>query len=79
MPLGTTPSMVAVRVMDCMISVEKVAGGYLVSATPPHTKADYKSPTALSVREAIDELKKLGAHQTDIGDAFYAADPNWVL
>jgi hypothetical protein len=61
-----------------MISIEKVAGGYLVSATPPHTKTTYKSRAALSARDAIDELTQLGAHQTDIGDAFYAADPNWL-
>ena len=27
--------------------------------------------------ELIDELTKRGAHQTDIGDALYAADPDW--
>jgi hypothetical protein len=23
-------------------------------------------------------LRSLGCHQTDIGDAFYAADPEWL-
>ena len=26
----------------------------------------------------IEELSARGAHQTDIGDAFYEADPNWI-
>jgi hypothetical protein len=28
--------------------------------------------------DLIRELQKLGWHQTDLGDAFYAADPDWL-
>jgi hypothetical protein len=61
-----------------MIYIEKVVGGYIVSATPPHTNIDYKSPEVLGVQGVINELRKRGAHQTDIGDAFHAADPDWL-
>jgi hypothetical protein len=26
----------------------------------------------------VERLLALGCHQTDIGDAFYAADPGWL-
>jgi hypothetical protein len=28
--------------------------------------------------ELIDKLRALGCHQTDIGDAFSEADPDWL-
>ena len=61
-----------------MIYIEKIVGGYRVAATPPHTRVDYHSPEALSVAQVIEELTKRAAHQTDIGDAFYAANPDWI-
>jgi len=32
----------------------------------------------MSRKELIDALRALGCHTTDIGDAFYTADPNWL-
>jgi hypothetical protein len=61
-----------------MIYVEKIVGGYWVSASPPHTHVDYRSPEALSVAKVIKELTKRGAIQTDIADALRAADPDWI-
>ncbi|MGP8120227.1 MAG: hypothetical protein ACLP8B_06820 [Xanthobacteraceae bacterium] len=61
-----------------MITIEKMPGGYKVHATPPHVRSEWKSETPLSIREICDKLLALSAHQTDIGDAFYLADPNWI-
>ena len=33
----------------------------------------------MAVDDLIEALRKLGCHQTDIGDAFYDADPNWLV
>ena len=32
----------------------------------------------MPVSELIAALLQRGCHQTDIGDAFYAANPNWL-
>jgi hypothetical protein len=44
----------------------------------PAVNAEWSTPQPMSSNRLIDELLKRGAHQTDIGDAFYAADPNWL-
>jgi hypothetical protein len=28
--------------------------------------------------DLVDALRGIGCHQTDIGDAFYEADPDWL-
>lgn len=60
------------------IYIQKVVGGYFASATPPHIQCDWRTPDACSRDEVIDALIRRGAHQTDIGDAFYTADPEWL-
>jgi hypothetical protein len=35
-------------------------------------------PDPVAADELIDRLRQLGCHQTDIGDAFYAANPKWL-
>jgi hypothetical protein len=40
--------------------------------------AEWSTPQPMSADELIEELLRRGAHQTDIGDAFYTADPNWL-
>jgi hypothetical protein len=32
----------------------------------------------MSAEELVGELRSRGCHQTDIGDAFYDADPQWL-
>jgi len=44
----------------------------------PGVAASWATPEPMSVDQIVDELQKRGAHQTDIGDAFYAADPDWL-
>jgi hypothetical protein len=61
-----------------MITIEKITGGYTVHATPPHVRSEWKTESPLSVGEITEKLLVLDAHQTDIGDAFYRADPNWI-
>src|SRR5215213_1992271 len=38
----------------------------------------WATPEPVIADELIGELQKLGWHQTDIGDAFYFADPEWL-
>ncbi len=44
----------------------------------PAVKAEWSTPEPMGIDQVIEELLKRGAHQTDIGDAFYAADPTWL-
>jgi len=67
-----------------MIRIKKVADS-LYSAEffnlPPNldwVKPEWATPVPMSCDELIRELLARGFHQTDIGDAFYAADPDWL-
>lgn len=60
------------------IYIQKIVGGYFASATPPHISGEWRTPTTYSRDEIVAALLERGAHQTDIGDAFYAADPDWL-
>ena len=61
-----------------MIKIEKVSDGYLAHATSPHVQEEWKNPTPMSCSALIKELRSRGVHTTDIADAFYEADPNWL-
>jgi hypothetical protein len=61
-----------------LIVIEKVDGGYRAQATPPHVRHAWGTEQPLSVSEITAKLSELGAHQTDIGDAFFQADPSWI-
>ena len=61
------------------IEIEKVAGGkYTARVTPPHGRNSSVEIGPLLADDLIRELQVLGCHQTDIGDAFYDADPLWA-
>jgi hypothetical protein len=61
------------------IEIEKLEGGYVARVTPPHGQGrEWTSETPQPAEVLIADLQALGCHQTDIGDAFYAADPNWL-
>ena len=45
--------------------------------TPPHG-SEWETVRPLGRDELIAALREQGCHQTDIGDAFYAADPEWL-
>jgi hypothetical protein len=62
------------------IVIEKVNDLYLAEVTPPHGGgARWSSEEPMSRDELIAALTARGCHQTDIGDAFYMADPDWLL
>ena len=61
-----------------MLKIEKVQDGYLARATPPHVPEFWTNTTPLSADALAKELRSLGVHTTDIGDAFYEADPDWL-
>ena len=60
------------------IYIQKVVGGYFASATPPQIQGYWRTPDTYSRDEVIAALTQRGAHPTDIGDAFYAADQEWL-
>ena len=60
------------------ILIKSTALGYEAVATPPHVKTPWQTNAPSPARELIAALLELGCHQTDIGDAFYAANPNWL-
>lgn len=57
----------------------KPNGLYDGAVTPPHSgSAPWSSDQPMTQGDLVAALLALGCHQTDIGDAFYAADPNWL-
>jgi hypothetical protein len=61
-----------------MIEVMKADNGYIARATPPHVTSAWLTEKPLPANAIIAELQKRGAHQNDIRDAFYVADPDWM-
>lgn len=60
------------------IQVQRRGKLFTAEVTPPHGNGTpWRSPRPMTVGELVDELRKLGCHQTDIGDALYEADPDW--
>ena len=60
------------------ITIRKTGAAYEAVVTPPHAKAQWQTQAPVGASPLARELQRLGCHQTDIGDAFYAADPNWL-
>jgi len=60
------------------IRIKSTELGYEAVATPPHVGTPWQTSAPLSVRALIAVLLERGCHQTDIGDALYAANPNWL-
>ncbi len=52
---------------------------YEAEVSPPHCRGEaWASPHPMSVNALVSELESRGCHQTDIGDAFFEADPDWL-
>jgi hypothetical protein len=65
--------------VNMTITMKKVSEGlYVVSATPPHVREAWSTTEPLHTDQIIQELLSRGAHQTDVGDAFYEQDRDWV-
>lgn len=60
------------------ISIRRVGDRYSAVVRPPHGSQPWQSDELLSRGDLIERLRALGCHTTDIGDAFYAADPEWL-
>lgn len=61
------------------IKVQRVGELYEAEATPPHVRLDrWQTPSPMTASALIDTLRELGCHTTDITDALYEADPEWV-
>lgn len=61
------------------VTIEKVDGGYVARVTPPHGDGQpWASDRPQSAEALASELLARGCHQTDIGDAFFDADPGWL-
>jgi hypothetical protein len=63
------------------IKITKVGDSrYLAQLLPdiPAITSEWSTPEPMDRDQLIQELLKRGEHQTDIGDAFYRADPDWL-
>jgi hypothetical protein len=60
------------------ISIRKADGVYTAQVTPRHGDRPWAPERPLSAKELVDALRGLGCHTTDIGDAFYEANPDWL-
>jgi hypothetical protein len=63
------------------IMIKREGSNYVVQAVPSGNNASvegYTSGGPVTQAVAIDALLAHGWHQTDIGDAFYEADPDWL-
>jgi hypothetical protein len=61
------------------IVIKQSGSDYEAVLTPPHIADQaWQSLKPMPARELIAALVARGCHQTDVGDAFYAANPNWL-
>ncbi len=61
------------------IAIRRIGNLYEAEVSPPHSRSgSWATPRPMTVDALVRELERRGCHQTDIGDAFYAADPNWL-
>ena len=64
------------------VRINKISEGlYTATLTlpdVPNVKEAWSTTEPLDANQLCKELLSRGAHQTDIGDAFYEADPDWL-
>ncbi len=60
------------------IKIRRAGDRYEATVTPPHGNVEWATTEPMTVDEFDRKLFELGCHPTDIGDAFYEADPNWI-
>lgn len=51
---------------------------YSASVTPPHGKEIWHTAQPMTAKNLVAKLRELGCHTTDIADAFYATNPDWL-
>ena len=61
------------------IVITRVGDLYEATTTAPHGGDEpWATSRPMSRGDLIAALRGRGCHQTDIGDAFYEADPEWL-
>ena len=61
------------------ISIQRVRDGYEAQVLPQHGTVPWATEQPMTRLQLIAKLRELDCHETDIGDAFYEADPGWLL
>ena len=62
------------------ITISQLGDKYVAEVTPPHGGGvPWATEEPMGAQELVRALTARGCHQTDIGDAFYAADAAWLL
>jgi hypothetical protein len=51
---------------------------YTAHTSPPDSSRPWTTSEPLAAKDLTDKLRDLGCHTTDIADAFYRANPNWL-
>jgi hypothetical protein len=61
------------------LNVKKVGKDrYLATATPLSLSEDWETKEVLTANQLVEELFRMGGHQTDIGDALHEANLEWL-
>lgn len=61
------------------VVIRRTGESYVAEVTPPHGEGEpWSSPHLMSRDDLVEALRRIGWHQTDIGDAFFEADPEWL-
>jgi hypothetical protein len=62
------------------IKITRVGLLYEAEVSPPHGNGSrWKTDCPVDAEDLVRSLRKLGCHPTDVGDAFYDAEPEWLL
>lgn len=62
------------------IKITRAGLRYSAHVTPPHGGGvEWVTPEPLDAESLISDLRGRGCHQTDIADALYDADPEWLM
>jgi hypothetical protein len=62
------------------IAIVRTGDLYEATVSPPHGRGvEWTSPQPMTAEALVEALLDCGCHRTDIGDAFYDADPEWQL
>jgi len=65
-------------VLTVPILIQKLGERYKAQVTPPHGRGRLGATgEPMTLIALIEALQEIGCYQTDIGDAFYEADPEW--
>jgi hypothetical protein len=77
---GGYPATKVVRDRKVPIVISRHGTKYEAEVTPPHGGGvQWSTGEPMTRGVLIDALRARGCHQTDIGDAFYEADPEWLM